>query len=134
MIYIFTYNYLKKLGCAIGNKLCKYLYGKVWKELYTFMSSSTLKNFYCWIIIYIYIYFFTLEWKRNTIIRFHHKIKFWTTRNKIWFYIFKIQHRVVRFKDLQKQAEEQLANGNISETNRWEEFFLSYLYTVEIID
>ena len=56
MIYIFTYNYLQKLGCAIGNKLCKYLYGKVWKELYTFMSSSTLKNFYCWFIIYIYIF------------------------------------------------------------------------------
>ena len=51
----------------------------------------------------------------------------------IYIYIRQID-RVFRYKNLQKQREQQITNDNILETNKSKKCFRSYLITPEIDD
>ena len=92
---------------------------------------QTLSNFYC-----LFICDLVLPWNgsETQLLDFITRLNSRQPTKKFWFYIFKIQHLVVRHKDLQKQAEEHITDDNILETNRSVEFFGSYLSTLEIID
>ena len=101
------------------------------KRNFMYRCLQTFSNFYCQFIDNIFLiwngsetellYFITRLNSRHPTIKFD-------------FLIFKIQCRVLRHKNLQKQREEQITNSNIPEINRLEESFGSYLTTPKVID
>ena len=93
----------------------------LWESLKETSYVHVFKHFHFLLLIYRW-YIFTLEWKRNTIIRFHPKINFETLHNRILFKVFKIQHRVFRHINLKKQKEGKITNNNILETKNRRNF------------